>query len=205
MGKPVKLEQQQQQQDQQQETKSTIQTATKHLSAEFDTFEVDDISDDQVPESFDYRDQGVVGVIKDQGGGNTCFLFAATAALESSYMLKHRKELRNGNSTKIISFSEKDAYNCLAATAVLPNPANGGHVLALYNLYKKSRNRSGLIFTEQAPDPYDFIKHNYSYAPEVRNDAAKNDGWMVLYGYQCFDATNFFLPPHLAPPCHVPR
>ena len=170
LGKPLQLEQQQ---PNQQPTKSTIQTATKHLSAEFDTFDVNDISDDQVPDSFDYRDQGVVSVIKDQGGGNTCFLFAAIAALESSYMLKHRKELRGsggsggGNSTKIISFSEKDAYNCLAATEVLSNPANGGHVLALYNLYKKNRDRSGLIFTEQAPDPYDFIPGKFSIPPEV--------------------------------------
>ena len=58
-----------------------------------------------LPKVFDYRDMRVVNHPKDQGECGACFVFGATAAAESSYMLKYNK---TG-----ISFSEKAIFDCM--------------------------------------------------------------------------------------------
>lgn len=103
------------------------------------------------------------------GGGNTCFLFAGIAALESSFMVKRWREAKGVNSPKTITFSEKDAYNCIAAADINLHPMDGGRVMQIYQLFMeggKSKS-TGLLFTEDAPEPYDFIVHNSTYEPQV--------------------------------------
>jgi cathepsin L len=55
---------------------------------------------------FDWRDKGAVTPIKDQGNCGDCFIFAATAAFESSWYLQNKE---------VISVSEQQILDCVKA------------------------------------------------------------------------------------------
>jgi len=55
------------------------------------------------PASWDWRSQGAVNPIKDQGQCGVCWAFAATSAVESAYFI---------NSKKLVSLSESQQANC---------------------------------------------------------------------------------------------
>ena len=42
-----------------------------------------------VPDSFDWRDKGVVTPIKDQGKCGSCWIFSAVGVLESSFKINY--------------------------------------------------------------------------------------------------------------------
>jgi hypothetical protein len=59
-----------------------------------------------LPETFSWRDKGILTPVKHQGSGDghgTCWAFASTAALEASYFMRHRE---------IVDLSEQDLINC---------------------------------------------------------------------------------------------
>ena len=47
----------------------------------------------EIPESFDWRDKGVVTPVKKQGECGSCWSFATAATMESQYLLKINKSL----------------------------------------------------------------------------------------------------------------
>ena len=47
----------------------------------------------EIPESFDWRDKGVVTPVKQQGECGSCWSFATAATMESQYLLKTNKSL----------------------------------------------------------------------------------------------------------------
>lgn len=64
-----------------------------------------------LPESFDYRNEGVVSEIKNQDVCGACWLFASIAAIESAYMIKAKNE--NKENKGIVSLSEMYTADCL--------------------------------------------------------------------------------------------
>ncbi|KAK2646839.1 hypothetical protein Ddye_022034 [Dipteronia dyeriana] len=61
------------------------------------------LTDDEVPESFDWRDQGAVSNIKDQRSCGCCWAFSAVAAIEGALKIK------NG---QMPDLSEQQLVNC---------------------------------------------------------------------------------------------
>jgi len=50
-------------------------------------------SDEDLPESFDWREKGAVTSIKDQGTCGSCWAFASSASIESAYAIKNNISL----------------------------------------------------------------------------------------------------------------
>ncbi|CDH93256.1 Peptidase C1A papain C-terminal domain-containing protein [Caenorhabditis elegans] len=61
----------------------------------------------------DWRDEGVVGPVKDQGNCNASYAFAAISAIESMYAIA------NG---QLLSFSEQQIIDCLGGCAIESDP-----------------------------------------------------------------------------------
>ena len=78
--------------------------------------------DKPIPESFDWRKEGVVTAVKKQGTCGNCYIFSALAAVESGYLINHR----NGGN---VSFSEQAVLNCIDKT----NPCGGGWMSETWN------------------------------------------------------------------------
>merc|ERR1712156_1175508 len=70
-----------------------------------------------VPKSLDYRDQGVVGPVKNQNPCGFCWAFAGVAAVESAWALA-------GNG--LLSLSEQEVVDCTDNNATPENCNNGG-------------------------------------------------------------------------------
>ena len=103
---------------------------------------------ERMPDTFDYRELGVVSPIKDQGECMTCYIFAGVGAIESAYML-------NKNVTGV-RFSEKDVFNCLAKFGYQEDPCDSGAVEYVF----KVGEEHGLI-PEDKGDVYelDIVHH----------------------------------------------
>ncbi len=114
---------------------------------------VDDVND--IPTSFDYRNQSVIGEVKKQVG-ETCFIFAAIAAIEASYMLLMRGtgKLKPG---ELVHFSEMDTVNCLIKMGIKTKDeifSKGGRPSDTFGeLYKKDYPQSvgGIKLDKNAP------------------------------------------------------
>ena len=132
-------------------------------------FDVSDVSEADLPLSFDYRNQSVVGDIKDQSSAGTCYAFASLAAMESSYMLLLRGagKLAPG---QVVNFSEMDTVNCLIKLGYKKDAsdakAHGGSVeLILEQVYGKNsegRKLGGVKMDKDAP-PYDFHRVKFFF------------------------------------------
>ncbi|KAL3744664.1 hypothetical protein ACJRO7_013865 [Eucalyptus globulus] len=64
------------------------------------------LADDVLPETKDWRKEGIVSPVKDQGTCGSCWSFSATGALEAAYHQKHGKG---------ISLSEQQLVDCATA------------------------------------------------------------------------------------------
>ena len=102
-----------------QSTKIVNGTGNKYIHSDFLSFNLDvrDVNEKDLPESFDYRNQSVVGDVKDQKQGSICYIFATIAAMESSYMLLMRDsgKLKPG---ELVHFSEMDTLNCMVKLGI---------------------------------------------------------------------------------------
>uniref|UniRef100_A0A2A4JB28 Uncharacterized protein n=1 Tax=Heliothis virescens TaxID=7102 RepID=A0A2A4JB28_HELVI len=62
-----------------------------------------DITYNDAPESFDWRDKNVVTPVKDQGGCGSCFAFSSTGNIEGQYAIKYNN---------LLSLSEQQIVDC---------------------------------------------------------------------------------------------
>lgn len=73
------------------------------------------LTDETLPETKDWRDEGIVSAVKDQGHCGSCWTFSTTGALEAAYAQAYGKN---------ISLSEQQLVDC--AGAYNNNGCNGG-------------------------------------------------------------------------------
>ncbi len=133
-------------------------------------FDVSDVSEADLPLSFDYRNQSVVSDMKDQSFAGTCYVFASLAAMESSYMLLLRGTQGKLAPGQVVNFSEMDTVNCLIKLGYKKDAsdakAHGGSVeLILEQVYGKDsegRKLGGVKMDKDAP-PYDFHKVKFFF------------------------------------------
>jgi cathepsin L len=105
------------------------------------------------PDSWDWRPKGIVNDVKNQGGCGSCWAFAATAAMEGAYNLKHNgtvDKLCKGNTcgpnnVPCCSFSEQEVVDCTLSGKDTcdkgGDPADGIREIA--------RNMKGIFDTEK--------------------------------------------------------
>ena len=135
-------------------------------------FDVSDVSEADLPPSFDYRNQSVVGDVQMQDYANTCYAFASVGALESSYMLLLRgmPQGKLAPAGQVVNFSEMDTVNCLIKLGYKKDAHDaidrGGSVeLILEQVYGKDsegRKLGGVKMDKDAP-PYDFHKVKFFF------------------------------------------
>ncbi|CAJ0929767.1 unnamed protein product, partial [Mesorhabditis belari] len=82
--------------------------------------------DDKLPESFDWRDYGVITSVKDQGDCNSCWAFSAVGVLEAQHARKHPGE-------DLIDLSEQQ-MSCFTAnnTGTICEPNTSENALEYY-------------------------------------------------------------------------
>ena len=83
-----------------------------------------------IPTSFDWRNKGVVGVVKNQGICGCCYAFSAVGNIESLYAIKHGE---------LLNFSEQQILNCDPSH----KGCNGGIIGRVFD-YLKNSNGLGL-------------------------------------------------------------
>ena len=64
---------------------------------------VSQIIKSDIPDSFDWRDKGIVNPVKNQGSCGSCWVFSAIATSESAYAIA---------TGKLIQFSEQNLVDC---------------------------------------------------------------------------------------------
>merc|ERR1712212_836861 len=80
---------------------------------------------EEAPETMDWRDQGVVSAIKDQGQCGSCWAFSATGSLESAWVLA-------GNS--MVTLSEQQLVDC--STFYGNHGCDGGNIDLAFDYIK---------------------------------------------------------------------
>jgi C1A family cysteine protease len=89
---------------------------------------VESVTEEQVaatPTSIDWRTQGAVTPVKDQGQCGSCWSFSATGALEAAYFFK---------TNTLLSFSEQELVDCSILQGNLG--CNGGLPVRAFNYWK---------------------------------------------------------------------
>ncbi|XP_063904975.1 procathepsin L-like [Zophobas morio] len=118
----------------------------------------------QIPASLDWRDQGIVTPVKNQGGCGSCWAFSSTGAIESQERLAYGANLD-------ISVSEQQLVDCVQAAA----GCDGGWMTDAFTYVAQN----GGIDSEGAY-PYEAANGNCRY----RDDqvAARLTGYAYLTG-----------------------
>lgn len=81
------------------------------LAGDLNATEVKHFDDSNLGAGIDWRDQGAVGAVKNQGGCGSCWAFCATAATEAAH------KIASGN---LETLSEQQLVDCV------PSGCNGG-------------------------------------------------------------------------------
>lgn len=105
------------------------------------------------PDSFDWREKGVVNAIKDQASCGSCWAFSAIATSESAYAIK---------SGQLLSFSEQNLVDCAPCYG-----CNGGWSDAACNYVISKQNGQ---FNSEEDYPYTAVDGTCSF------DASKGIG-----------------------------
>jgi C1A family cysteine protease len=103
------------------------------------------------PESFDWREKGVVGPVKAQGNCGSCWAFATAATVECAYAIGHKK---------LLSLSEQELLDCNLEN----NACNGGNMDKAFRFV----HENGLT-TE---DAYPYVAHRQNTCA-VEGDTVK--------------------------------
>jgi hypothetical protein len=88
-----------------------------------------------IPDSFDWRAQGAVGAVKNQGSCASCWAFTTTGNLEGLYFIKYGK---------LLSLSEQQLVDC----DTNDNGCNGG---MMDNAYTYLQNAGGSLLESEYP------------------------------------------------------
>jgi cathepsin L len=115
------------------------------------------------PASLDYRDQGAVNEIKDQGQCGSCWAFSAIQTAESTFYLKYKQ---------LLSLSEQDLVDC----DIFDNGCEGGNMLQAlaYVIVAQSG-----YFEQEADYPYEGVdgecRYNSSLAAGIIIDLIETE------------------------------
>ena len=126
------------------------------------SFNISDVSEQDLPPSFDYRTQAVVGRVKEDQKSEAPYasaVFASIAALEASYMLLMRGTEGKLAPGQLVHFSEQDTVNCLLKfgyreAAQEATYSSGFEHIVLGELYGSGSKRLVGIKLESDAPPY---------------------------------------------------
>lgn len=77
-----------------------------------------------LPESFDWRDKGCISEVRDQGKCGSCWAFAAVAVIEGLFLCKNQDS--NKSSQNKIDLSEQQIVSCAVEPDYISYGCNGG-------------------------------------------------------------------------------
>jgi cathepsin L len=120
------------------------------------------------PDSLDWRDQGVVQVVKDQGQCGSCWAFGAIGAEESMFAI---------NLGTLYNLSEQNLVDC----DILDSGCNGG---SAENAYEYVLDFQDGYFATEIEYPYTGTDGNCYYSESSMSDSAYlyNYGWIANPG-----------------------
>jgi len=96
------------------------------------------------PANFDWRDNGDVPLIRDQGSCGSCYAFATVGVMESAMLI-------NGISTDL---SEQFLVSCTEGSGYINNGCGGGRPDShMYHLGTLAKNQSALVQYLKHPCP----------------------------------------------------
>ncbi len=120
-----------------------------------------------IPTSWDWRDKGIVGPVKDQGQCGSCWAFSAVGALESQIMKKTKQS---------ISLSEQNMVDCVKNVLSPDNTTEccdgceGGEMYSVYQYLQNNQNKKD---DTEKQYPYTAVDQNCNAVPSNVNAALK--------------------------------
>jgi cathepsin L len=120
------------------------------------------------PDSFDWRDSGVVQVVKDQGSCASSWAFAATGAAECAFAIFWGGPL--------VNLSEQNLIDCTMNCA----GCEGGNTTKAYDRVIDLQNRN---FTTEDSYPYVGTYQDCYWGPAIAGGAWL-DGYIVPWGFE---------------------